>query len=176
MIKAIAFDPGKTTGFATGEIEGTHLKTSGPVMSSQPLLVQTAQAVMEHADIFKFLQSFHPDYIICERFDFRNKARTGLELISREFIGVVELYTQLEPDCTLVMQSPGAVLNGYWSPKKLKELHLYRKGCIHANEATMHLLYWYRFGSGAQYGKEIKAKSDVQETSQHLESVDSNES
>lgn len=155
MIRAIAWDPGKTTGFATGEI-------INPVDEpGRILLVQTAQAELSHADIMNWLNEFKPNYIITERFDFRNRARTGLELISREFIGVINLYCEMNPDTTLVMQSPGQVINGYWSADKLKRLHLYRKGCIHANEACMHLLYWYKFGSGAQYGKEIKAKNDT---------------
>lgn len=162
MIKAIAFDPGKTTGFATGEMEeGKRSVIDGPFWG--PMMVQTAQALLSHGDIHQFLASYKPDYIICERFDFRNKARTGLELISREFIGIINLYCELNPDCTLVMQSPGQVLNGHFSPDKLKKLSLWRKDNIHANEACMHLLYWGRFGSGFQYCRgEFRAKNDIE--------------
>ena len=161
MIKAIAFDPGKTTGFATGEI----LWPDGLPKPTGALLVQTAQAQFEHADLMRFLESFKPDYIVCERFDFRGKARTGLELISREFIGVINLYCGLHEECKLVMQTASQMKGGYWSDDKLKRLNLYRKPIggvsqIHANEACKHLLYWYKFGSGAQYGTEIKLKSD----------------
>lgn len=150
MIKAIAFDPGKTTGFAVGEIlmedeQATEIKNR---ISPGVMLVQTAQAVMEHADIMNFLLDQKPDYIICENFEFRQKARTGLVLISREYIGVVELYSQMNEECTLVMQQPGMVINGHFSNDKLKALGMYRKGNIHANEACMHLLHWAKFGSG----------------------------
>lgn len=159
MVKAIAFDPGKTTGFATGEIVNP---TDKP---GKLMLVQTAQAQMSHADIMNWLNEFKPDYIICERFDFRNRARTGLELISREFIGIVNLYCELNKECTLVMQQAAQIKGGYWSNDKLKKHGVYRKPIagvsqIHANEACKHLLYWYKFGSGSQYGKEIKLKEN----------------
>lgn len=166
MIKAIAFDPGVTTGFATGEIfEDKANETTRNIENKQygPMLVQTAQARMDHSDIYNYLGTYKPNYIICENFEFRRKARSGLILLSREFIGVVNLYVQLNPDCTLVMQQPGQVLNGHFSSAKLQKLGLYRKPIngvsqIHANEACMHLCYWYRFGSGSQYGKEMKLK------------------
>jgi len=159
MIKAIAFDPGKTTGFATGEIISGDMRLDAKPGLDLPrvMLVQTAQAKMTHADIFNWLNEYKPDYIICERFDFRNRARTGLELISRELIGVVNLYTGLNTNCALVMQTASQG-KGHWTNDKLKAAHLYRKGQDHANDACRHLLYWYRFGSGAQYGKEFKLK------------------
>lgn len=168
MIKAIAFDPGKTTGFATGEIVQLKAKVN-PYMNDvywEGMLVQTAQALMSHADIMNWLNEFKPDYIICERFDFRNRARTGLELISREFIGVINLYCEMNSDCTLVMQQASQIKGGYWSDAKLKKHGVYRKPIegvsqIHANEACKHLLYWYKFGSGSQYGKEFELKQQT---------------
>lgn len=147
MIKAVAFDPGKTTGFATGEIAEIHM------------LVSSAQAQLSHTELFDFLTKYEPDYIICERFDFRMEARTGLELISRELIGVINLYTDQNERCTLVMQTP-AQAKGFWTDKKLLANHLYRRGHDHANDAMRHLMYWYKFGSGHQYGTEFKHKND----------------
>lgn len=147
MIKAIAFDPGKTTGFATGEIE------------NKLMLVQTAQAQLSHEDLYNFLNNYEPTYIICERFDFRMEARTGLELISRELIGIIELYVSQHEKCTLVMQTP-AQAKGFWTDKKLLAGHLYRKANDHANDAARHLMYWYKFGSGHQYGVDFKHKND----------------
>ena len=158
MIKAVAFDPGKTTGFATGEIP-QYGDWKDDV--ARCMLVSTAQAELNHTDIFEFLNNFKPDYIICERFDFRQKARTGLELVSRELIGVIELYVGLNKNCTLVMQTPSQAIGGYWSNDKLLKYHLYRKGQDHANDAARHLMYWYKFGSGHQYGTEFKHKNDV---------------
>lgn len=166
MIKAVAFDPGKTTGFATGEMvelsAGETFKKEHPYENDiywSGMLIQTAQAEMTHADIMNWLNNMKPDYIICERFDFRNRARTGLELISREFIGVINLYCEMNTDCTLVMQSASQG-KGHFTNEKLKMAHVYRKGCDHANDAVRHLLYWYRFGSGHQYGTEFKLKGE----------------
>lgn len=157
MIKAVAFDPGKTTGFATGEIPkfGTEKDDVGRCM-----LVATAQAPLTHIELYNFLIKYEPNYIICERFDFRMKARTGLELISRELIGIINLYISQYPECVLVMQTPGQAIGGYWSNDKLLKYHLYRKGQDHANDACRHLMYWYKFGSGHQYGTEFKHKND----------------
>ena len=162
MIKAIAFDPGKTTGFATGEIGDfrSSQEVAPDAKMKLTMLVQTAQAELDHKDLFDFLTKYNPDYIICERFDFRMKARTGLELISRELIGVINLYVDMHDNCTLVMQSPGQAIGGYWSNDKLKKYHLYRTGNDHANDACRHLMYWYKFGSGHQYGTEFKHKND----------------
>lgn len=151
MIKVVAFDPGKTTGFATGEIEKY---TTIPSV----LLVTSAQAQLTHTDLYEFLTNYEPNYIICERFDFRMEARTGLELISRELIGVINLYTDIKK-CTLVMQTP-AQAKGFWTDKKLLANHLYRRGNDHANDAMRHLMYWYKFGSGHQFGTEFKHKND----------------
>lgn len=164
MIKAIAFDPGKTTGFATGEIEILEFFENSEVAKKcAPMLVQTAQAQLTHGDIMNYLNEFKPKFIICERFDFRNRARTGLELVSREFIGIVNLYCEMNTRCTLVMQQAAQIKGGYWSDAKLKAAGVYRKPIngvsqIHANEACKHLLYWYKFGSGSQYGKEFRLK------------------
>lgn len=167
MIKAVAFDPGKTTGFATGEIDvishgGREVGKTARLASGNlgVLLVQTAQAELTHTDLFEFITDFKPNYIICERFDFRMKARTGLELVSRELIGVINLYIGLNKTCTLVMQTPGQAIGGYWSNAKLLKYHLYRKGQDHANDACRHLMYWYKFGSGHQFGTEFKHKND----------------
>lgn len=145
MLKAIAFDPGITTGFAIGEIdpdEGT-------------MLVSTDQEKFTVSDVFSRLEEYAPDFIIYERFDFRNKARAGLELFSRELIGVFELYAQRTEQVQLFKQSPGSVINGYFDRRKLVQDGLWTPGAlfIHSNEACMHLLYWYTFGAGYKYNK-----------------------
>lgn len=139
-MKVIALDPGVTTGYAVGVIDGGLMQ------------VVTGQEKWIHSELYGFLGDNKPDVLISEKFEFRNRARTGLELISREFIGVANLYAQLfmpEPH-ELVMQMPGSVISGYFSkPSNMKEV--YKPGKIHSNEAAMHLLHWFQFGSGFQY-------------------------
>lgn len=159
MIKVIAFDPGVTTGFAVGEIDE----------SSGLMKVQTAQAKLDHKDLWSWLNNFKPDHIVCERFDFRQGARSGLELISRELIGIIELYCQSN-DCKLKMQSPGQVIGDkcYWSDAKLKQTSIYRRGNIHANEAAKHLLYWAKFGPGFKFTKAFQLKDNTEAKAQVL--------
>lgn len=143
MLKAIAFDPGVTTGFAIGEIDE----------SIGEMLVSTEQEKFSVSDVFSRLEEYVPNFIIYERFDFRNRARTGLELFSRELIGVFELYAQRNVDTQIFKQSPGNVINGYFDRRKLVEAGLWIPGKIHANEACMHLLYFFTFGAGYKYNQ-----------------------
>lgn len=145
MLKAIAFDPGITTGWAIGEIN----ETDGE------MLVSMDQEKFSVSDVFSRLEELEPDFIIYERFDFRNKARSGLELFSRELIGVFELYVQRNSRCSIYKQSPGSVINGYFDRRKLVEAGVWTPGAeyIHSNEACMHLLYWYTFGAGFKYNR-----------------------
>lgn len=146
MITAIAFDPGITTGYAIGEIN--------PDVGL--MTVSTSQAKFSVSDVYARLDELKPDHVIFERFDFRNRARTGLELFSRELIGIFELYAQQNPQVTLTRQSPGSVINGFFDRKRLSADGIWKAGAewIHSNEAAMHLLYWYTFGPGFKYNKE----------------------
>lgn len=58
-----------------------------------------------HRTLWDYIAAFQPDTIICESFEFRqNYGRDKVELISREYIGVVDLYCQMTKT-RLVMQS-----------------------------------------------------------------------
>lgn len=145
LYTVIAVDPGVTTGYAIGELD-------------EPdgfMRVVTGQERMDHKRFWEFLNYYKPDMLICERFEFRNKARTGLELFSRELIGIAHLYIQIVnggDESTLFMQQPGPVIGGFFSkPENMG--NVYKKGKIHANEAAMHLLHWYKFGPGFKYWK-----------------------
>jgi hypothetical protein len=103
--------------------------------------------------------------IVCESFDYRWEQREDLELVSREYIGVVNLYAQ-ERNHTLpadlqvqVVMQTAAVGKGFWYPKvkgkkatwddsKLKALCLYHPTTNgrHINDSTAHLLQWLTFG------------------------------
>jgi hypothetical protein len=153
VVKVIALDPGGTTGWAKGlirEDEGIMYVASG-------------QDVWNHVELWDNLTIIKPKIIVCERFDFRKrgvKQEEAANLISRELIGVVELYYQLanrlipEENVQLYMQMPAEALGGYWSEdNRLKEDKVFRAGRPHANDAMRHLLQWFMFKEGFKYNK-----------------------
>lgn len=141
-MKVIALDPGVTTGYAIGIIEDGKMYCLG------------GQERWNHVGLYRFLKDNVPDVVISERFEFRKKAREGLELFSRELIGVTNLYAQIfmPPPHELVMQMP-SVIGGFFSDTQLKKDNLWKEGRGHNMDALRHLLNWYQFGSGFQYNK-----------------------
>lgn len=142
----IALDPGRTTGYAFGEINEQGL-----------MIVVTGQQQWKHFELLKQLQESKPSYVICERFVYRHggKRQWGADLYPKELIGVCELYAQ-DPsnECELVQQN---VLKDnpttYFNNDRLKEAYLYKPGREHANDAARHILHWFKFGSGFQFNK-----------------------
>lgn len=137
-MKLLALDPGGTTGWALIDIDETVVTdlSCGQIGDSK-----------HHRILWDFLHAEDPDRLICEMFTYqirRNQGvdMPGVELISREYIGVAELYTQTTP-CVLEMQ-PTSCLS-FWSDDKLKIIGLYRPGKPHANDAVRHLLYFITF-------------------------------
>lgn len=143
LYTVIALDPGVTTGYALGEIDE----------DDGFMRVVTGQERMDHKRYWEFLNYYKPDFVICEKFEFRNKARRGLELFSRELIGITHLYIALVNEGEgLYMQMAGPVIAGFFSKPQNME-GIYKEGKIHSNEAAMHLLHWYKFGAGFKYNK-----------------------
>lgn len=142
-MKVVAFDTGGTTGIAVGLLD----------LEKGLMRVSSSQEILSHHGIYNHIQRLNPDIIICEDFQYRNRARDGLELISAELNGVVKLYAS-EYKVTLYMQTPVEGIGGFYNDDRLKEHDLWQEGKIHANEATMHLLHWYTFKQGYKYNKE----------------------
>ena len=140
MKTAIAIDPGGTTGFAIG-------KANNEVFGVTPF-----QEPYSHEGLYAYLRSVGFMTIICEDFLYRNAARPGLELVSREMIGVIKLYCQ-QNKIKPIMQNPGEAVgkNAYFSNDRLKKMGVYVPGRPHAMDALRHLLHWWQFGSGFQY-------------------------
>lgn len=154
---AVALDPGVTTGYAVGSID------------DGLMTVVTGEYRWSHIDLHQFLAETKPRHIIIERFEFRQgnpkSYRKGLELYSRELIGVVQLYAQLlnnnrfaMEETEIVLQNPmkeptkGKPSNTYFTNARLKEAGIYKTGTGgHCNDAARHLLYWFHFGAGFKY-------------------------
>lgn len=135
-----AHDPGITTGIATGFIR-----------PDEPMEVGSMELRFSVGAMYDHLERVLPDIIIYESFEFRNAARKGLELFSRELIGIYKLYADKHPDTIIYKQSPYQGVGGYFTNKQLKENNVYKPGMGHAMDATRHLLQWYTFGPGYRY-------------------------
>lgn len=157
--KVVSLDPGVTTGY-----------TINYLLTGKPLMVHVGQAKMKHLDLWYWLNNNDPDIIVYETFDYRNDSRKGLELYSRELIGIILLYEQERSQLVvdghsvkkveLVAQQP-AVVGGYFTDHRLKEDKLWWPGHPHAMDALRHVLQWYTFGSGYKYNQHGYEKGEA---------------
>lgn len=144
MAIILGIDPGGTTGLSLLDLESYswHRSEVGPDE--------------HHMELWSFLIKTEPDILICESFDYRiveskGTRMPGVNLISREYIGLIKLYAEL-CGARLIMQSPsqgggGTKHSGFWKNDKLKKVDLYKapQGRQHMNDATRHVLYWLSF-------------------------------
>lgn len=152
-MRILAIDPGITTGYCLAT-------TYGRNDTEMIIEITPKQNVDDVDDIWRQLEDLEPRYIICEDFEFRQKARTGLNLFPMQAIGVVRLYEQMAShQCAAVLQK-AATGKAYYTNKQLKDLGVYKPGAAweHSMDATRHLLHWLTFGSGYQFiqGKRIE--------------------
>ena len=104
----LAFDPGGTTGWA--------------LYSDDDAIIGGQLANQHHYDLYLLMRENDPQAIVYETFEYRNKSRAGLVLDSREYIGVIKLYAEIN-EVELVAQSP-VLAKGFVSDTQLKKLHL----------------------------------------------------
>lgn len=138
----IAFDPGGTTGVATFETSfGT------------PAKVGTAQLGphIHHLALWEYLNIYAPTHIVFESFEFRNKSRDNLELISRNYIGIIELWAQIN-HVGLYKQSASQAKGfipdtGLGKDLAIKKLGWEKPGAKHAMDALRHMIYFLVNGS-----------------------------
>src|SRR6476661_1046207 len=97
--RVLAFDPGGTTGWAM--YDGLFLPD--PDNGGKPALVEQKHTVghlgphEHHDELYEFLEeSAIHDFAVCwESFEFRQgKQRDNIELISREYIGIMKLFVR----------------------------------------------------------------------------------
>lgn len=145
-MKILALDPGKTTGYSVGYLTDDDPK----------LRFESHQATFNHGQLYEFLQEESPTWIVSESFEFRNKVRSGTELISAELNGIIYLYTHLYKNGlswqTASTHGAGGK-NGPFQNAILKRKGIYKAGKPHAMDSLRILLYWYEHGKGFQFNK-----------------------
>ena len=140
--KFVALDPGRTTGYVVANLKDDWLE------------MHISQGEWSHLDLWSFLEIESPDHVVCESFEFRQRAHEGADLYPRELIGVVELAQQMFLPLNCVHYQNASIQSkkkAYFSDTKLKELGLYVIGVEHGRSATKHLLHWLQFGQGAMF-------------------------
>jgi hypothetical protein len=148
LIKVHCFDPGITTGYATGIIE-----------TGKPMGVVSGQAKWNEFQLYVELKRSKPDIIIYETFEYRNPRHRkdwadNVELFPRNLIGVMNLYVHERASqgtsIGCYTQTP-AQGKGYYSDVLLRKFDVYKIANPHANDAMRHLLHWFTFGAGFKY-------------------------
>lgn len=128
MNHIIAFDPGKTTGWA--RLTGADSFASGEVDLETTLHF-----------VFENLKSGSKPVIICEDFIFTAEtAKKSRQTWSTEGIGVLRFLAR-EFGCEFVLQSPASA-KSFGTNDKLKIMGWYTAGKQHANDAARHLMVY----------------------------------
>lgn len=143
-MRAIAIDPGGTTGICTVRDD----------VPGQPRERDWHQYQIDtsdhHRQLFHMLMAYEPDLVIIEDFVFmqwKQWERNNIIYKPLEYVGVVELWCQLrkasdKPDVEFFRQQPSEAVgkSAFWSNDKLKKVGLYKAGLPHAMDATQHML------------------------------------
>lgn len=146
--RIIALDPGGTTGWAMWT--NTELTEPGP---DQFVCGQIA-GDDHHQQLYNLLGNFQTSHftVVTERFDYRAFSRAGLNLMSREYIGVSSLFyqermMQLGDTQHYIKQTAGQA-KPFVGDERIKALGLNKPGLSkagyfkHAADAYRHLIYY----------------------------------
>ena len=151
VCRVLALDPGGTTGWASI----TMFKNNQVAYASGLL-----QSQEHHTELYGLLSQTAVDVddyrIVCESFEYRNQSRPGLELISKEYIGVTKLYCQLF-DVPLTMQTASQG-KAFTKDENIKKLGLWstQRDDRHAMDAYRHLFVYLIHNPNADVSDEIR--------------------
>lgn len=143
MKRIVALDPGGTTGWAMWQDQAGG-KTA--TMWDHFFCGQIGPEE-HHEELYELLERFqtHDFTVISETFDFRqhDNFRTGVNLISREYIGVAKLFAlqRMHNSPPVVLQTPASAKT-FVTDEKLKVMGLWVPGKQHARDALRHLIYY----------------------------------
>lgn len=164
--RILAIDPGGTTGWKYAEWQPDtdiyvpdHLAEDGPVDVSTKLEFKFDGGQIgpeeHHLELWDLLRDYAPPTqppltVVCESFEFRQhinqgQSKTGVNLISKEYIGLVKLAQKFLNIAETHFQSASMAKSlvpdkGPQAHQKLKALGLYETNNPHQNDATRHLL------------------------------------
>jgi hypothetical protein len=157
---AVALDPGGTTGWATYRAQHMELLLEGSgglpreEWHEEEWNCGYLDRENHHMELRDLLGMMHTSeyYVITESFEFRNtgRHRDKVELISREYIGVAELFTQ-DRRVPFIKQTAakGKITKSSFVRKaNLQALGLWQPGreWVHSMDAYGHLLFWLIHG------------------------------
>lgn len=133
----LALDPGGTTGWAFARWE-RDASTFEEVQWNMGHLGPEEH----HLELYNFLGMQHTQHytIVTERFEYRNTSRPGLNLMSREYIGVTKMFVA-EREIPIVEQNASQA-KGFVKDPRIKDLGLWYAGHKHAMDAVRHLIYY----------------------------------
>ncbi len=149
MYRIIAFDPGGTTGWATYTAERVQQPDGKMYYFNSTWACGQLGPDEHHVALHTLLeiQTTLDFDIVYESFEFRNAARPGLVLVSREYIGVIKFFYHDRVNThgwNLVKQDPAQAVGdkSFVQDRHVKKMDLWRPGQRHAMDATRHLLYY----------------------------------
>lgn len=166
IFTAVGLDPGGTTGWASYQ---ANVLTNVPThprgwWREEKWNCGQLDPPAHHNQLYTLLELRHTAefHIVCESFEYRNESRAGLELVSKEYIGVVNLFVQQRglhlpndyPKVHYQTAALGKVSNKSFIQKRhLQTLGLWSPGHEnrHAMDAYGHLLYWLINGQYKRY-------------------------
>lgn len=141
----VALDPGGTTGWAALTYD-KDIELEGGFDTARSKEGYTWEyghigPHEHHTELWNFLNEYYDDSltVVCESFEFRQgKQRTGINLMSKEYIGVTKLFGDRH-GIPVVFQT-AAHGKGFVTDEKIKCLDLWVPGKKHAMDAMRHLL------------------------------------
>lgn len=153
-ITLLALDPGGTTGWAVGRLEGQTMQLA---IGQTMLTLADMHWLLEQVDLFATA-------VIYEDFEYRNKTRAGLDLTPVKLIGVIELAKELQPENHPIVyyRQKAATGKAYWTDPKLKEIGAYQRGTPHGRDASRHLLHYMQWGPGAGLVRDFETNGIVE--------------
>lgn len=135
-MKILALDPGGTTGFAAydGNAQESISKFAEGQIGPED----------HHEELTRFMWRYFTEktgsFLVCERFEYRNQSRAGLDLSSREYIGVAKLFSQ-QSGIPVIFQNASQA-KGFVQDRHIRKLGLWYPDHKHAMDAMRHLLYF----------------------------------
>lgn len=142
--RVVAFDPGGTTGWATYSAERIQIGIDDYEYFEEQWNCGQLGPGKHHRELFNFmeLEQVETTHYVTESFEYRNAARSGLVLVSCEYIGVMELFTQGRG--LHLTQQTAAKGKGFVKNDNLRKLDLWVTGGAdewrHSMDAYRHLL------------------------------------